>query len=309
MPVKLQNNGMARPFLKWAGGKGQLLEQISQYLPQGLQNGSIKRYVEPFIGGGAMFFYMVQQYQFEECYISDVNQDLILTYKTIQKNVDDLIASLLTIQDQYRILNPENRRIYYYQVREFFNQNLTRTTLNHSATIERAAQIIFLNRTCFNGLFRVNSQGEFNVPMGRYKNPRICDAENLKAVSQVLQKTQIHYGDFAESEAFVNQDTFVYFDPPYRPLNKTSNFTAYAGASFDDREQERLRNFFVTLHGKGAKLMLSNSDPKFENAEDDFFEQLYKGYTIHRIQAGRNINSKVLSRGKINEILVINYHK
>lgn len=309
MPVKLQNNGIAKPFLKWAGGKGQLLEQISQYLPPDLKNGSIKRYIEPFIGGGAMFFYMVQQYPFEACYISDVNQDLILTYKTIQENVDDLIAALSVIQDQYRILNPEKRRVYYYQVRESFNQNLAKTNLNHSAAIERAAQIIFLNRTCFNGLFRVNSHGEFNVPMGRYKNPRICDAENLKAVSQVLQKTQIQHGDFAQSEAFVNQDSFVYFDPPYRPLNKTSNFTAYVGASFDDREQERLRNFFVDLHGKGAKLMLSNSDPKFENAEDDFFEQLYKDYVIHRIQAGRNINSKVLGRGKINEILVINYYK
>ncbi|NJN44832.1 MAG: Dam family site-specific DNA-(adenine-N6)-methyltransferase, partial [Anaerolineae bacterium] len=175
------------------------------------------------------------------------------------------------------------------------------------AAVKRTAQLIFLNKTCYNGLFRVNSKGEFNVPHGSYKNPTICDVENLNAVAEILQRTTILCGDFEISQKFIHSKSFVYFDPPYRPLNKTSNFTAYDVKPFDDMEQERLANFYRLLDKTGAKLMLSNSDPHNQDKKDDFFDHLYDGFKIHRVKASRMINSKSEGRGQITELLITNY--
>ena len=298
-----------KPFLKWAGGKTQLIKQISKYLPQELSSGSIKKYAEPFIGGGALFFLFGYNYPIKEIFISDVNVDLVLTYKTIQQNVNGLIELLSDIEKKYLSLNINQRSEYFYQVRSQFNSRKDRIDLlkYNSEWLERTAQVIFLNKTCFNGLFRVNSKGEFNVPIGKYKKPSLCNPENLRSVANILQKTEILQGDFSKCESFIDSNTFVYFDPPYRPISNTSNFTSYSHQTFDDSEQLRLRNFFKTLDKKGALLLLSNSDPKNQNSEDDFFEKLYVDYRIERVKATRHINSNSLKRNSINELLIMNY--
>ena len=304
-----KKNIVAKPFLKWAGGKGKLIQQLEQFLPQSLKDGLIRRYIEPFIGGGAFFFYLASQYKIEEFFISDLNTELIIAYETIQQNVEDLISCLEVIQTQYWSFSEEQRKEYFYQTRATFNTR--RKQINYqnynSDWLEKTSQLIFLNRTCFNGLYRVNSKGDFNVPMGRYKRPTICDANNLRAVARILQKTQIYHGDFSECEKFVNQDSFVYFDPPYRPISKTANFTAYSQQVFNDEEQLRLRNFFRLLDSKRAVLMLSNSDPQNQDLTDIFFEVAYQEYQIKRVKASRNINSKASNRGQINELLIMNY--
>lgn len=299
----------AKPFLKWAGGKTQLLDTIDQFLPQDLRKGNLQRYIEPFVGGGAVFFYIAQTYKLDDLFIFDINPDLILAYQTIKTQVDELTDYLFKLQTFYLNLDEEKRKGYYYQVRSNFNRQRQQIDFqNYSEQwLERVKQLIFLNRTCFNGLYRVNSKGEFNVPMGKYKNPKICDATNLKAVAKVLQKTQIELGDYTICEQFANQNSFVYFDPPYRPISRTANFNAYADLQFDDREQVRLRDFVQRLNRKGVKVMLSNSDPKNEDQTDNFFESAYQGFNVQRVKAVRNINSKGNKRGKINEILVTNY--
>ncbi|MEQ8973535.1 MAG: DNA adenine methylase [Coleofasciculus sp. C1-SOL-03] len=305
----MKNSMQARPFLKWAGGKSQLIKEIDEILPEELTQGKINRYIEPFVGGGSVFFYIAQLGEIEEFLIFDINPELILAYKTIQKNVEDLIELLLKLQDKYLSFDAEKRKQYFYQIRSQFNLQRQQIDFQtyHPDWVERTAHLIFLNRTCFNGLFRVNSQGEFNVPIGRYKKPKICHPDNLIAVAQILQNTQIHYGDFTESEAFVDNRSLVYFDPPYRPLSKTANFTSYAQEIFDDSSQLRLRDFFRVLDHKGAKLILSNSDPKNENLEDNFFDVAYAEYHIKRVKAQRTINSKATRRGQINELLIKNY--
>lgn len=305
----LDKSMVAKPFLKWAGGKGQLIEQMNSLFPQELAEGSIKKYIEPFVGGGAVFLHLVQNYPVEEFFIFDINIELVIAYTTIQRDVEKLISLLLNIQNKYLSLDDKERKTYFYQVRLEFNWRRKEIdSINYNSEwIERTAQIIFLNRTCFNGLFRVNSNGSFNVPVGRYKNPNICDKTNLKAVSEALQKTQIHYGDFSECEKYVDSNTFVYFNPPYRPISKTSNFTSYSQNMFGDSEQLRLRDFFQSLDAKGAKLLLSNSNPKNEDINDNFFDNSYAGYRIERVMASRNINCNVSKRKAIKEILIMNY--
>jgi len=299
----------AKPFLKWAGGKSQIIEQIEPFFPDELKQGLIHRYIEPFVGGGAVFLHLAQSYRIQEKFIFDVNPELILAYKTIQNNVEDLIQILGEIQETYLSLSEENRKNYFYQIRSDFN--LQRQEMNFEAYdytwIKRTSQLIFLNRTCFNGLFRVNAKWEFNVPFGRYKKPKICHPENLKALAQILDYTHIEQGDFSKCKKFVNSQSFVYFDPPYRPLSQTANFNSYSQNRFNDAEQLRLRNFFDLLAEKTAKLLLSNSDPKNENPADDFFDELYSAYHIERVKAARNINSNANKRGKINELLIMNY--
>lgn len=300
---------MARPFLKWAGGKGQLLGQIRQYLPSELHEGDITRYAEPFIGGGAVFFLMSDEFRISEFYISDRNADLILAYKTIQQQVDGLIERLGKIESQYLCLSPRNRKEFFYETRRLFNKGRPRENCCNPSKYSNlhVARLVFLNRTCFNGLYRVNSFGDFNVPFGNYLNPKICDASNLRSVSRMLQEAEIYCGDFADCREFVDHRTFVYFDPPYRPISKTANFNSYARNPFDDDEQRRLALFFQELDNEGAKLMLSNSDPQNENPEDTFFESLYSGYSIERVVASRRINSNGDRRGEITELLVTNY--
>jgi DNA adenine methylase len=299
----------AKPFLKWAGGKTQLLDEIMSRLPIEMKEGKINRYIEPFIGSGAVMFELVQTYNIEDVLIWDINPELITVYQVVQKDVEHLIDRLTQLEEKFLLVEKEERKEMYYEIREEFNQKLVnfdfRTYDEHK--IERASQFIFLNKTCFNGLFRVNKKGEFNVPMGDYKNPTICDADNLRAASSVLQKVQIYEGDYKNSRGFVHEETFVYFDPPYRPLSSSSSFTAYSKYDFTDDNQRELAQYYRELDKRGAFLMLSNSDPKNTDPNDEFFDELYAGFHIERVTARRSINSKGNSRGAINEILVMNY--
>ena len=298
-----------KPFLKWAGGKTQLLRQMSHFFPPELEYGEIKTYIEPFVGGGAVFLYLAKTYNIENIFISDINPELVIAYKTIKRDVEELILRLIQIENKYLSLPDAEREKYFYHIRGQFNSLKNQIDLQkpNSQWIERTAQIIFLNRTCFNGLFRVNSTGDFNVPIGRYSRPKICNADNLRSVAQILQETYIYQGDFSACENFIDQHTFVYLDPPYKPISKTSNFTSYSQHIFDDCEQIRLRNFFKLLDAQNVKLLLSNSDITNQDNQDNFFENAYSDYRIERVKANRNINSNTAKRKSINEILIMNY--
>lgn len=306
--MKLDEQLKIKPFIKWAGGKGQLIPIISNNLPAELKENKIKKYIEPFIGGGAVLFYLLQNYNFEQVIINDVNKDLINLYRIIKNEVTELITELKKMSDEYMSLDSECRKDYYYTIRDKYNED----SLDK---LKKSAYFIFLNKTCFNGLYRVNKKGKFNVPHGKYKNPLILDQNNLLNVSKNLQKVQILNGDFEAIENYVDENTFVYFDPPYKPLNATSSFTSYQKDDFNDDEQRRLADFYHKLNNIGAKLMLSNSDPKNIDENDNFFELLYnscdiKGsekISINRVEATRSINSKGNGRGKINELLILNY--
>ena len=289
-----------KPFLKWAGGKGQLIDKIEKFYPF---DNKINKYAEPFIGGGAVLFDILNKFELEKIYISDVNLELLNCYKVIKEKVQELINELKVFEDEFLVKLKEDRKEYYYAKREQFNKLKLE---NDNEEVKRAALMIFLNRTCFNGLYRVNKKGLFNVPMGDYKNPKICDEENLINISKKLKNVDIIYGDYKKSYDFIDKNTFVYFDPPYRPLNQTSSFTSYTEYTFEDKEQIELSEYFKLLNKKGAKLLLSNSDPKNENIEDSFFDDLYKEFNINRIEASRAINSDGGKRGKITEILVNN---
>lgn len=295
---------MLRPFLKWAGGKGQLLSQIGKSLPKGLGH-TITKYAEPFVGGGAVLFYILSRYSLREIYISDVNAELINTYRVVQQQPEALIQELYRMQAGYHPLDPGQRASYYQQKRDRYNQ--LKAMPREGISIELGALFIFLNRTCFNGLYRVNRQGGFNVPMGAYRMPAICDEENLRSLSQALRGVQIVCGDYRASQQFIDSNTFVYFDPPYRPLNQTSSFTSYSEQEFGDEAQIQLAQYFSQLDQLGAQVLLSNSDPKNTNAQDNFFEELYQGFCIRRVWANRMINSKQEARGPVSELLIANY--
>lgn len=299
----------AKPFLKWAGGKGQLLGQIAQHLPAELKEGNLTKYAEPFIGGGAVFYLIANDFDVSEFFISDMNEDLVLAYSTIQQQVGGLIERLDEIQRQYRQYDPDRRKEYFYETRQLFNQRRVGGALPLSGQDKalHVARLVFLNRTCFNGLYRVNSRGEFNVPFGNYRNPKICDAKNLRAVSESFQSAEIRYGDFTTCRDFVDEQTFVYLDPPYRPISRTSSFNSYSKGIFDDNEQVRLSLFYKDMNCAGAKLMLSNSDPQNLDPHDTFFEDLYKGFNIQKVVAKRAINSVAEKRGEINELLIVNF--
>jgi DNA adenine methylase len=298
-----------RPFLKWAGGKTQLLNEFHKRLPEEIQTGKITRYAEPFIGGGAFFLSMNQKYSFEHCMICDVNEELILTYKVIKTSVQQLIKNLGVLESEYRSKDERGKKVLYYEVRHELNRKLPQINFQRSSPewTEVAARIIFLNHTCFNGLFRVNRKGEFNVPFGKYKNPEIFNGDNLNNVSALLKRTRIVPGDFTSCGTFVDDTTFVYFDPPYRPLNRTSLFTSYTKNGFSEEDQIRLVQFFRKLDKKGAKVMLSNSDPRNQDPNDTFFDDHFSDYTIERVPATRVINSNGARRGKINELIITNY--
>ncbi len=291
-----------KPFLKWAGGKKQLLKEIKQYYPF---NDNITKYAEPFVGGGAVLFDIINKCSFEKIYIGDTNAELINTYRVICSNIDDLIELLKDMQNNFLTMETENKKAYYLNQRDRFNALKNNHMPNNN--VEKAALMIFLNKTCFNGLFRVNKKGLFNVPMGRYKNPLICDEENLRKVSSKLQKVEIVCGDYRQSFDFIDKHTFVYFDPPYRPLTNTANFTAYTETLFDDTAQKELAAFVDELSNKGAKVLVSNSDPKNSDTDDDFFDKIYSSYKIKKVSANRMINCNSVARGKISELLISNY--
>ena len=294
-----------RPFVKWAGGKGSLIPQLNNFYPYELKNGIIERYIEPFVGGGAVLIDILQKYDVQEAYAFDINIDLINSYNVIKNNVEDLITNLKQMETEYLQLEQEERKNYFYNKREEYN-NYTLEENEHN--IQRAAQFIYLNRTCFNGLYRVNKAGKFNVPMGSHKNPTICDEENLRNLSKLIQNVQFQYGDYRRSMEYVTENTFVYFDPLYRPLNVTSGFTSYTKEDFNDDNQRELAEFYRELNEQNVKLMLSNSNPKNTNKEDTFFDNIYQGFNIDEIYASRMINANSKGRGKISEILVTNYN-
>jgi len=292
----------AKPFLKWAGGKTQLLDEIEKRLPNIFRTGEVTTYIEPFVGGGAVFFYIAQNYpSIKYFYLFDINNDLVNCYKTIQSNVYELIDALKKLESSFLSLNHTVRKNFYSEIRASFNQDKCKKN-----NLETVAKLIFLNKTCFNGLYRVNRKNGFNVPFGDYKKPKICDEKNLLAVSQVLQRAEIICGDFEKSEKYINKKTFVYLDPPYRPLNKTANFTSYSKDSFSEDDQLRLANFCKEIKKTGAKFLLSNSDPKNENKNDNFFENNFKGFDICSVKASRLINCKAIGRGQINELIITN---
>ncbi|HEX8459032.1 MAG TPA: DNA adenine methylase [Pyrinomonadaceae bacterium] len=299
----------AKPFLKWAGGKSQLLPDIQQLLPRQLKQGNIRRYIEPFVGGGAVFFFLAQSCELEEIIISDINVELLIAYRTVREDVRGLIRHLSRLTHNFLSLDETERSRFFYEQRALFNASRKKMDFPHfqSSWVRRTAQFIFLNHTCFNGLYRTNSKLDFNVPFGRYKQPGIFDEDNLRTASRLLQNVKILSGDFAICKEAADKNTFIYFDPPYRPLSKTANFNTYYKAVFDDEDQARLAALLRELSRRGAKLMLSNSDPKNENPDDDFFDQLYKDFRITRVQAARAINSNSAKRGHISELIITNY--
>jgi DNA adenine methylase len=281
-----KNNPLIRPYLKWAGGKRQLLTEIKKYLPKGISNYT---YYEPFIGAGALFF----ELQPKRAIINDYNEQLILTYNVIKENVDDLIILL----KNYKKKNVEE---FYYEIR---NMDRDLIKFNALTNVEKAARLIFLNKTCFNGLYRVNSQGLFNVPYGKYKNPAICEEIVLRQVSNYLNSNEISIinCDFEQTVLTAGKESFIYFDPPYHSPDKI-NFTGYQANGFDEEEQERLRNVMLKMTNRGAKCLLSNSDT-------DFIRELYNYdlFDIVSVQAKRAINSDSDGRGVVNEVLIKNW--
>lgn len=290
---------IAKPFVKWVGGKTQLLEEVKKSLPSNLKDRVGVTYVEPFIGGGAVMFWILQEYpNIERAIINDINSELVCTYKVVKSDVITLISELEKIQSEYIPLTSDARKEYYNNKRKVFNSRCI-------SDVETAALFIFLNRTCFNGLYRVNSKGEFNVPHGKYANPKICDRENLMAASKVLQKVEILCGDFAQTEHYAGPDTIFYFDPPYKPITETSSFTSYAKDGFNDAEQIRLRDFCARIAEQKAQFVASNSDPKDDDIEN-FFDMIYRQFTIKRVSAARMINANPNGRGTISEIMISN---
>ena len=292
----------AKPFMKWVGGKGQLLSQLEAALPESLYNNEFT-YIEPFVGGGAMLFFMLQRFSnIKRVIINDINTNLTEAYKNIKYSPKELVLKLKEIEKEYlNIINESSRKDFYLKMRNQFNND----TLS---SIDKTSLLLFLNRTCFNGLYRENSQGKFNVPFGKYSNPTICNEDVIFADSELLNKynVEIYNGDF-EIMIDDNNLTFYYFDPPYRPLNETSSFNSYVKGNFDDNEQKRLANFCHKLSQKDNCLwMLSNSDCSAKNPDDLFFENLYNNFNIMRVYASRSVNAVASKRGKLSELLITN---
>lgn len=293
---------IAKPFLKWAGGKTQLIKDIEKVLPKDISKENFT-YVEPFVGSGAVLFWMLNNFPtLEKAVINDINEDLINTYKTIASRPAELISILEIFQNEYHDLegNEDDKKHYYYQKRELYNTRKEEQS-------GQAALFIFLNRTCFNGLYRVNSKNLFNVPMGNYKRPTICDEDNILAVSNALQKVEILCGDFEQTLNYTDKNSLFYFDPPYKPLSETSSFNSYAKDDFNDREQIRLRDFCHKLDALQHPWILSNSDVKAKNINDNFFDDLYSDFCIQRVDARRSINANPEKRGSLKELLINNY--
>lgn len=299
-----------KPFLKWAGGKTQLIDEIISIFPEDIKKSkTIEKYFEPFIGGGALFFFLKTNFKIKNAYINDINSDLILTYRVIQKSPKKLISQLNEIKKGYLKLNEKKRKEFFFEVRKDYNEkghDFDYSKISNES-VERAKQLIFLNKTGFNGLYRVNSKGEFNVPAGRYKNPAIFDEQNILDVSDALKNTTLLNGSFYEVEELIDENSLVYLDPPYRPITDSSSFTSYAKSSFNDENQIQLAKFCERINEKGSRFILSNSDPKNTDENDNFFDDLYKNFTIKRILAKRMINSDKDGRGAINELLIRNF--
>lgn len=292
----------AKPFIKWVGGKGQLIEQLDAQLPADFDNLQDVTYIEPFVGGGAMLFYMPQRYpNIQHAVINDINSDVTTCYRMVRDNVKELIDSLANYQQLYLALQTEDgRKDFYLASRDRYNEK-------NLDPIENTTLFFFLNRTCFNGLYRVNKKGLFNVPFGKYVNPAIYDPDTLQKDSELLQRVEILQGDFEQTLEYAKGNTLFYFDPPYRPLSDTSSFNDYTKEPFNDDAQRRLKRFCDKINSQSYKFMLSNSDCKGKNEADNFFDKLYEEYEIERVWASRSINANPSKRGKLTEILVRNY--
>ena len=308
------NEFSARPFVKWVGGKGQLLAQFASLYPDALLRGDVHTYVEPFLGGGAVFFDIMRRFTITKAYLSDINAEIVLLYRVVQQSPDQLIDRLDALSAEYSRCDCTAREAMYYRVRQEFNDARRKSdwlsaSPQSSVSVQIASELMFLNRTCFNGLFRLNRKGDFNVPCGRYVNPRIVDKENVMAASRVLQPVTIQCASYEHCREFIDdRPAFVYFDPPYRPISKTAQFTSYSRDDFSEEDQKRLAQFFRSLaNDTGSFLMLSNSDPANVNPHDTFFEEQFSGFNITHVSALRNINSNGAARGAIKEIVVTNY--
>nr|WP_295000913.1 Dam family site-specific DNA-(adenine-N6)-methyltransferase [uncultured Methanobrevibacter sp.] len=315
--METKNNvGVAKPFLKWAGGKKQVIKCIDKLLPSEIDKSNIiKNYFEPFLGGGAIFFHLIKKCEITNVYLGDINKELILTWKVVQNNHEKLIDILQQFSEEYIPLSPNLRKEYYYDVRANFNDKLEGFDYGNigSEQIFRAAQMIFLNRTCYNGLYRVNLSGKFNVPAGKYKNPLICDEENIINVHNILEDVNIYCQDYSISLDLIDEDSFIYLDPPYLPIKKNS-FTSYDSRGFGVKEQIELSEFCKEIDCRGAKFILSNSDPKNHDPSCNFFKDYYGNLGLKvcnhkKIEVRRSINSKGHKRGPINELLIYNYDK
>ena len=296
----------AKPFIKWAGGKGQLISQLDEFLPPQL-DGRPFTYIEPFVGGGAMLFHMLKNHpEIRRAVINDINTYLVTAYRVIKERPEELIVRLSALERQYFALYGENaKKEFYLEVREIFNEEKL-------DELDRTKYLIFLNRTCFNGLYRENAKGKFNVPYGRNLHPTICNEETIFADSEILNRVDVTIlnGDFSETVHHLDDNgmNFVYFDPPYRPLNATSSFNSYVKEVFNDEEQTRLGNFAKEIGGRlGVYWMISNSDCSAKNPDDLFFENMYRRYYINRVYASRSINANPTKRGKLTELVICNY--
>lgn len=290
----------AKPFVKWVGGKTQLLHDIDKIMPDNLLKKDEAVFVEPFVGGGAVLFWVLQKYpNIKQAIINDINQELITTYRTIKDAPYELLQELEKIQKEYIPLTAEDRKAYYLVQRNRYNKK-------DSDHIAMSALFIFLNKTCFNGLYRVNSKGTFNVPHGKYATPQICDEQTILTDSHLLQKVEILQGDFSATRRYATEHTFFYLDPPYKTLNATSSFNSYSKGGFDDTEQIRLKNFCEQITACNSFFILSNSDVKVDDSEKGFFDYLYKSFRIQRVWATRMINSKADKRGKLTELMISN---
>lgn len=301
--TEIECTRIAKPFLKWAGGKTQLIEEIKNNLPEIVFREPFT-YIEPFVGSGAILFWLLNHFpNMKKAVINDINKELIDTYDTIANSPQQLISVLEDLQNKYYILEDEEaKKNFYYEKRNLFN-------IKSEEKLIQSALFIFLNRTCFNGLYRVNRKNEFNVPIGSYKRPLICDKENILAVSRALQKVEILCGDFEQTINYTESNTLFYFDPPYKPLSETSSFNAYAKDNFDDKEQIRLRDFCNKLNELNHYWILSNSDVRGKDKNNHFFDDLYANYEIKRVLAKRSINANPEKRGILNELLITNYNQ
>lgn len=294
----------AKPFLKWAGGKTQLLKDIENALPKDIRKRNDFTYIEPFVGSGAVLFWMLRNFQnMKRAVVNDVNTDLITAYRIIKTKPGELIKVLAKLQKHYHnIAAEENRRDFFLLQRTKFNNK------GHD-DVENTALFIFLNRTCFNGLYRVNSKGHFNVPFGKYGNPTICDEQTILADSFALQNVELINGDFEDTLRYATAKSFFYFDPPYKPISGTSSFNSYAKGVFNDAEQERLKNFCDLITEKGHMFLLSNSDVKSNDPGNHYFDDLFANHYIERVNARRTINANAEKRGVLTELLITNYPK
>lgn len=289
----------AKPFVKWVGGKTQLLDEIRKYYPS-----QVDKYCEPFVGGGAVLFDVLAKCHPNDILINDINGELINTYNQIKANCNGLIDLLAELQEKYWSSSLEENKALYLEKRERFNS--LKVNGNKKENLEKGALFIFLNKTCFNGLFRVNSKGLFNVPFNSAKKPLLCDEENLKACSRLLKKVKMSVGNYSQCKDFIDSKTFVYLDPPYRPLTETAAFTSYNENGFGDKEQIELAKFIEAISRRKALVVTSNSDPKNVREDDNFFDKLYQKFSIKRVSASRMINSNAKKRGAINELLISN---